>query len=828
MCTADNVILAGSILLQGTDVYGVVFATHSETKLHMKNNLASHKVGILDKKLNLITGCTLFLLFAFILFMTVGNILYSDVYVDIYMILQIALSYFLLFNGLIAQTLHFTLDLVRRIQVKLSMSRNDIDVHNYSIIESLALLDCIVFDKTGTLTTNHLIPKKFSCIKERISKKSPSAVSLVANNSENEEFELENVDNRELDYVDYSTTHKLRMNDEVPPNLHRLMLGICLNNTVVRLANNKPDIVYFGTSTDEVVLMESIYSMSNYLLKARNSLENKQQLELWTRVDNDNLWELIHLFKYTSAKGKMTVIVRNVATNTVILITKGSPENMIPLLSDAHKPVAERSVVGLANEGFRVLTFAWKPLENWNENFEDYLESIKNDQILLDNFCLDLEKDMEFIGNTGTEDNLQPNLKETIRTLNDSGIKTFVCTGDIKLTAKNIGLNCGILPNDENLIFEITMNSIRHPLVEQLKNILDTIKTEVEDAKDGAKVQKKGILIGKLELPEILNHPESERMFKELIYSPYIQGIVVYRAGPSLKKLLADYLRSIDLIISCVGDGANDIEMIKSADIGIGIKAGENQHAAACSDIAIPSVTQLPSLLFHFGKLNWIRNTNLTLFISSMKLTIVLTLLFYDIYSGFKIESIFTGKMLLAFNVFYGWGVLFYGALFLVHGEQYSLAHPELYKSAPSTEIISIFNYFIWWLRAAFDSVLVLFISFFCLPSAYTEDTIVLLGDNIRLSRFAAFILIIIWINIKVSLVSGFRNWSSVKWIHAAVFLTLFSFLLTTVQSWHSLPALFWLEIFLATVFYVCYHYSLDTLTAKLFSPLPQNKFKID
>jgi soluble P-type ATPase len=54
------------------------------------------------------------------------------------------------------------------------------------------------------------------------------------------------------------------------------------------------------------------------------------------------------------------------------------------------------------------------------------------------------------------------------------------------------------------------------------------------------------------------------------------------------------FLKSHRIFLCCVGDGANDIDMIKVANVGVGIRAGENQHAASSSDVAIDNVTGMP------------------------------------------------------------------------------------------------------------------------------------------------------------------------------------------------------------------------------------------
>ena len=66
--------------------------------------------------------------------------------------------------------------------------------------------------------------------------------------------------------------------------------------------------------------------------------------------------------------------------------------------------------------------------------------------------------------------------------------------------------------------------------------------------------------------------------------------------------------------ILCIGDGANDIGMIRESDIGIGIKGKEGLQAFTNCDIGIPSFTCINKLLFVHGKNNEIRLQTLILY----------------------------------------------------------------------------------------------------------------------------------------------------------------------------------------------------------------------
>ena len=51
-----------------------------------------------------------------------------------------------------------------------------------------------------------------------------------------------------------------------------------------------------------------------------------------------------------------------------------------------------------------------------------------------------------------------------------------------------------------------------------------------------------------------------------------------------------------------IGDGANDINMIQSAHIGIGVMGKEGNQASSFADYAVPKFKDLRRLLFWHGR----------------------------------------------------------------------------------------------------------------------------------------------------------------------------------------------------------------------------------
>jgi magnesium-transporting ATPase (P-type) len=144
---------------------------------------------------------------------------------------------------------------------------------------------------------------------------------------------------------------------------------MCVRYGCVLQICSSSNVNYFGTSADEVALLESLYTSTKYFIDTRVCTASGDQLLLHTREESDERWEVIQLFKYTSAKGKMTVIVRNQHTKQVLIVTKGSPERMYACLREDHQAEAQRIVSDLARHGLRVLLYAQKEI-TWSDKHE--------------------------------------------------------------------------------------------------------------------------------------------------------------------------------------------------------------------------------------------------------------------------------------------------------------------------------------------------------------------------------------------------------------------------------------------------------------------------
>lgn len=110
-----------------------------------------------------------------------------------------------------------------------------------------------------------------------------------------------------------------------------------------------------------------------------------------------------------------------------------------------------------------------------------------------------------------------------------------------------------------------------------------------------------------------------------------------------------------------IGDGGNDVNMIESAHVGIGIMGKEGNQAAANSDFAINQFSDLRRLMFWHGN-NWATKLTNYILITIAKTSIFgLSSLFYNLFAYSSSVNYVTDTMFSVYSVnvtflgFYNW-----------------------------------------------------------------------------------------------------------------------------------------------------------------------------
>ena len=93
-------------------------------------------------------------------------------------------------------------------------------------------------------------------------------------------------------------------------------------------------------------------------------------------------------------------------------------------------------------------------------------------------------------------------------------------------------------------------------------------------------------------------------------------AVICCRCLPTQKAFITEKLKEITgAIVAGIGDGGNDVALIQSADVGVGIYGKEGIQAALASDFSISTFKDLNSLMFWHGRLAYKRSSLLSQFV---------------------------------------------------------------------------------------------------------------------------------------------------------------------------------------------------------------------
>jgi|JI6StandDraft_1071083.scaffolds.fasta_scaffold01994_9 P-type E1-E2 ATPase len=78
---------------------------------------------------------------------------------------------------------------------------------------------------------------------------------------------------------------------------------------------------------------------------------------------------------------------------------------------------------------------------------------------------------------------------------------------------------------------------------------------------------------------------------------------ICYRCTPTQKEVVIKSVKSqTDELTLAIGDGSNDVNMITTAHVGIGIKGKEGNEVCRVSDFVLGQFSLLSPLILYYGR----------------------------------------------------------------------------------------------------------------------------------------------------------------------------------------------------------------------------------
>jgi len=131
------------------------------------------------------------------------------------------------------------------------------------------------------------------------------------------------------------------------------------------------------------------------------------------------------------------------------------------------------------------------------------------------------------------------------------------------------------------------------------------------------------------------------------------KSVVSCRLQPNQKAQIVKCIKQkTGLITLAIGDGANDVPMIKTAGIGVGLQGLEGTSAARSADYVISRFKFLTRLLFVHGRNSYKRTTDMILYLFWKNAMICFINLYISMFAGFSGQLPYHWLLYQIYNTF--------------------------------------------------------------------------------------------------------------------------------------------------------------------------------
>uniref|UniRef100_A0A8C4XQ58 Phospholipid-transporting ATPase n=1 Tax=Falco tinnunculus TaxID=100819 RepID=A0A8C4XQ58_FALTI len=659
----DQILLRGAQLRNTQWVLGIVVYTGHDTKLMQNCNSHSNKKNHVERAWNCLAS-------AFCLLMSF--VFWSTEMLSVNFGYNL-LTFIILYNNLIPISLLVTLEVVKFTQAL--FINWDIDMYypetdtpamarTSNLNEELGQVKYLFSDKTGTLTCNIMNFKKCSIAGVTYGQLPPTSESC--------EFDdprlLQNIEN------DHPTAVHIQE--------FLTLLAVC-HTVVPERQGNK--IIYQASSPDEGALVKGAKKLG-YVFTGRTP-----HSVIIDALGKEKTFEILNVLEFSSNRKRMSVIVRTPA-GQLRLYCKGADNVIFERLSKDSQYM-EQTLCHLeyfATEGLRTLCIAYADLsENfyreWLNVYNESSTVLKDRTQKLEECYEIIEKDLLLLGATAIEDRLQAGVPETIATLMKAEIKIWILTGDKQETALNIGYSCRLISQSMSLILvnEDSLDATRASLTQHCTSLGESLGKENDIA----------LIIDGHTLKYALSF-EVRQSFLDLALS--CKAVICCRVSPLQKSEIVDMVKKhVNAITLAIGDGANDVGMIQTAHVGVGISGNEGMQATNCSDYAIAQFSYLEKLLLVHGAWSYNRVTKCILYCFYKNVVLYIIELWFAFINGFSGQILFERWCIGLYNVIFTALPPFTLGIFERSCTQDSmLRFPQLYKI---TQNADGFNTRVFW-----------------------------------------------------------------------------------------------------------------------------------
>ncbi|KAI8927668.1 hypothetical protein BC831DRAFT_451768 [Entophlyctis helioformis] len=431
-----------------------------------------------------------------------------------------------------------------------------------------------------------------------------------------------------------------------------IALALCHNVTPV--FDDEGELSYQAASPDEIAIIK------------------------WTES-----YAVLDVFPFTSESKRMGIVVRELATGDITFFEKGADVVMAKIVG--FNDWLDEECGNMAREGLRTLVIGRKRLAEdayaeFQRKYQEAKISLNDRNAMMQAVVAKyLERDLELLGVTGVEDKLQDDVKQTLELLRNAGLRIWMLTGDKIETATCIAVSSKLVARNQPIHTMARLTDPNEVLAE-----LDALQTKPDSA----------LIIDGESLQTCLD--DHAQAFMDVALR--LPVIVCCRVSPTQKAQVTRLIQtaSPSARTCAIGDGGNDVSMIQTAHVGVGIVGKEGRQASLAADFSVTQFSFLARLLLWHGRNSYKRSAKLSQFVIHRGLIISIMQAVFSALFYFAPIALYQGALLIGYATFYTMAPVFSLVFDKDISEETAMLYPELYKELVKGRALSYKTFFIW------------------------------------------------------------------------------------------------------------------------------------
>uniref|UniRef100_A0A8C7FKU1 Phospholipid-transporting ATPase n=1 Tax=Oncorhynchus kisutch TaxID=8019 RepID=A0A8C7FKU1_ONCKI len=768
-----NMLLRGCVLRNTETCYGLVIFAGPDTKLMQNSGRTKFKRTSIDRLMNTLVLWIFGFMVCMGVILAVGNAVWErevgslfqsylawDLPVDNFLFSAFLSfwSYVIILNTVVPISLYVRSGILYLLinwdrKMFCPQCNTAAEARTTTLNEELGQVEYIFSDKTGTLTQNIMSFSKCSINGHAYGVYYYTIYHMIY-------------------YTIYYSLSDLRWSVKLGDlHSHEFFRLLSLCHTVMSEEKKEGELMYKAQSPDEGAL---VTAARNFGFVFRSRTPGTVTV---TELGRPVTYTLLAILDFNNIRKRMSVIVRN-PEGRIRLYCKGADTLLFERLHSSNNHLVNITTDHLneyAGDGLRTLALAYRDLseeqwEEWSERHRQADRATDCREDRLADIYEHIEQDMMLLGATAIEDKLQEGVPETIAILSLANIKIWVLTGDKQETAVNIGYSCKMLTGDMTEVFIISGNTVLS-VREELRVALRGDKQQQCPPPPGPPAPRPpssttlDSISGEFALVingHSLAHALEADMEGEFVSTACVcRAVICCRVTPLQKALVVELIKKHKKAVTlAIGDGANDVSMIKTAHIGVGISGQEGIQAVLASDYSFSQFRFLQRLLLVHGRWSYLRMCRFLCYFFYKNFAFTMVHFWFGFFCGFSAQTVYDQYFITLYNIVYtSLPVLAMGIFDQDVPEQRSLEYPKLYEPGQLNLLFNKREFFICITQGIYTSVVLFFVPYAILSHG-TQGTGEPLADYQTFAVTTATALVIV-VSVQIALDTGY--WTAIN-----------------------------------------------------------------